>query len=69
MWRRGARTGAGWREGGAEAWRSRDDVEVVERAADAEAAAVEDVGVNHGGGNIAMAEQFLDCSNVVACFQ
>ena len=33
---------------------------LIERATDGEAAFVEDVGVNHRGFNIAMAEQFLN---------
>ena len=39
---------------------------LVEGAADAEGAAVEDVGVDHGGGDVAVAEELLDSANVVA---
>lgn len=42
---------------------------VVEGAADAEGAAVEDVGVDHGGGDVAVAEQLLDGADVVAGFE
>ena len=38
----------------------------VEGAPDAERAAVEDVGVDHGGGDVAVAEEFLDGADVVA---
>jgi hypothetical protein len=41
----------------------------VRRALDAEAAAVEDVGVDHCGPDVAVAEQLLDCANVIACLQ
>ena len=33
---------------------------------DAEGAAVEDVGVDHGGGDVAVAEELLDGADVVA---
>ena len=39
---------------------------LVEGAADGEWAAVEDVGVDHGGGHVAVAQKLLDSSNVVA---
>src|SRR2546425_506667 len=41
----------------------------VEGAADATATAVEDMGVDHGGGDVAVAEQLLDGSDVVAALQ
>ena len=41
----------------------------VEWAAYAKAAAIEDVGVDHGRAHIAMAEQLLDGADVVAVFQ
>lgn len=41
----------------------------VQRAADGQAAAVEDVRIDHGGLHVAMAEQVLHCANVVAVFQ
>ena len=40
--------------------------ELVEGAADAEAASVEDVGVDHGGLPVAVAEEFLDRADIVA---
>jgi hypothetical protein len=43
--------------------------EVVEGAADAEAAAIEDVGVDHGGADVGMTEQLLDRADVVAPFE
>jgi hypothetical protein len=43
--------------------------EAVEGAFDAEAAAVEDVGVDHGGGDVAVAKEFLDGADVVAGFE
>ena len=42
---------------------------LVERAVDAEGAAVEDVGVDHGGGDVAVAEELLDGADVVAGFE
>jgi len=39
---------------------------LVEGAADGEGAAVEDVGVDHGGGDVAVAQELLDGANVVA---
>jgi hypothetical protein len=41
----------------------------VEGAADAERAAVEDVGVDHGGGDVAVTEELLDGAYVVAGFK
>lgn len=38
----------------------------VQRAADAHGTAVEDVGVNHGGADVAVAEELLDRADVVA---
>jgi hypothetical protein len=43
--------------------------EAVEGAFDASAATVEDVGVDHGGGYVAVAEEFLDGADVVAGFK
>jgi hypothetical protein len=42
---------------------------LIEGAADREAAAIEDVGVDHRGFDIAMAEEVLDRANIVAVFQ
>jgi len=42
---------------------------LVEWAADGEAALVEDVGVDHGGFDVGVAEEFLDGANVVAILQ
>ena len=39
---------------------------LVEGAADCEGAAVEDVGVDHGSGDVAVTEELLDGSDVVA---
>ena len=39
---------------------------LVQGAADGQAAALEDVGVDHGGFDILVAEQFLDGADVVA---
>ncbi len=41
----------------------------IQRAADAEGAAVEDVGINHGGLHILMTQQFLHSSNIVTRLQ
>src|SRR5690606_17375276 len=41
----------------------------IQRAADAVAAAVEDVGVDLGGGDVLVAEQFLDGAQVVAVLE
>ena len=41
----------------------------VKRAADAAAAAVQDVGVDHRGADVAVAQQLLDGSDVVAALQ
>jgi hypothetical protein len=38
----------------------------IEWAADAERSSVQDVGVDHGGGDVAVAEEFLDGADVVA---
>lgn len=43
--------------------------EPVRWALHAEAAAVEDVGVDHRGSDVAVPEQLLDCANVIACLQ
>ena len=43
--------------------------EAVGRALDGTAAAVEDVGVDHSGTDVAVAEQLLDGANVVAGFE
>ena len=42
---------------------------VVERASDGEAAALEDMGVDHGGFDIFVAEQFLNGADVVAVLE
>lgn len=39
---------------------------MIERAADAEPGFVQDVGVNHGGGDVFVAEEFLDGANIIA---
>ena len=41
----------------------------VEGASDAGCPMLENVGVDHGGGDVAMAEQFLDGSDVVAVLE
>jgi hypothetical protein len=41
----------------------------IQRAADAAAAAIQDVRVDHGRPDVAMAEQFLDGADVVAVFE
>ena len=57
------RVGLGEREPNPDAWRS------IERAANGHGTAIEDVGVDHGGLDVFMAEQFLDCSNIVPILQ
>jgi len=42
---------------------------LIERAADAEGAAIEDVGVDHGGRDVAVAQKLLDGPDVVAGFE
>ena len=42
---------------------------IIEGRADGEAAALEDMGVDHGGTHVFVAEQFLDGANVVAGFE
>ena len=42
---------------------------MIEWAADAGGAAVEDVGVDHGGGDVLVAEQLLDGADVVAVLE
>jgi hypothetical protein len=42
---------------------------VVEGALDGEAASVQDVGVDHGGADVAVAEELLDGADVVAAFE
>jgi Phage integrase, N-terminal SAM-like domain len=49
--------------------RRSDGGKAVGGAQDAGRAAVEDVGVDHGGGDVAVAEKFLDGSDVGAVFQ
>jgi hypothetical protein len=44
------------------------EVEAVGRAEDSGGASVEDVGVDHGGGDVAVAEELLDGSDVGAVF-
>lgn len=41
----------------------------IQRAADGEAAAVEDVGVDHGCGDIFVAQQFLKGANIITRFK
>lgn len=41
----------------------------VEGAADAAGAEAEDVGVDHGGGDVAVAEELLDGADVVAALE
>ena len=41
----------------------------IERAANAQWPLVEDVGIDHGGADIFVAEEFLDGANVVAVFE
>jgi hypothetical protein len=48
---------------------ARPRAELVERAPDAVAALIEDVRVNHRGGHVYVAEQFLDGPDVVAGLQ
>jgi hypothetical protein len=45
------------------------DLRCVERAADAAGAVAEDMGVDHGRGDVAVAEELLDGSDVVAAFE
>ena len=45
------------------------DLEAVRGARDAEGAASDDVGVDHGGLEIAVTQQFLDSSDVDAGFE
>ena len=54
---------SGWEE-----WRGSalQEAEAVGGAQDAGGAAVEDVGVDHGGGDVAVAEEFLDGADVGA---
>ena len=42
---------------------------VVDGAADGDAALVEDVGIDHGGAHILVAEQFLYGTNIIAGFE
>jgi len=42
---------------------------VTERAPHADAWSVEDVGVDHRGGHVFVAEQFLYCANVISIFE
>lgn len=44
-------------------------LESVEGTADAQSAAVEDIGIDHCGPHVLMAEQFLDTSYVVSVLQ
>jgi hypothetical protein len=44
-------------------------IHLVERATYGQAAAVEDMGVDHSGLDVAMAEEVLDCSYVVAVLE
>src|SRR2546423_378495 len=46
-----------------------EQARAIERAADAERAAVEDVRVEHGRGYVAMPEQLLDRADVVPAFE
>ena len=41
----------------------------IQRAFDGQAAALEDVGVDHGGADVLVAEQFLDGANIVAILE
>ena len=41
----------------------------VQRAADGQATAIEDVGVDHGGGDIFVAEKFLNRADIVTIFK
>ena len=41
----------------------------VQRAVDGQAAALDDVGVDHGGGDIFVAQQFLDGPNIITGFK
>jgi hypothetical protein len=42
---------------------------LIERTADAQSSAVEDVGIDHGGIDVGMAEKFLDGADIVTGFQ
>ena len=42
---------------------------VVERAADVDAGTVQHMGVNHGGSDVLVAEQFLNGTNVIPVFK
>jgi hypothetical protein len=44
-------------------------VEQIERATNPGDAALHDVGINHGGGHVLVAEQLLDRPDVVSLFQ
>jgi hypothetical protein len=44
-------------------------LESIERALHAGGAALEDVGVDHGGADVGMAEEFLDGADIVAGFE
>jgi hypothetical protein len=44
-------------------------LEVVRGTLDALAAPVQDMGINHSSFHVLMAEEFLDCPNVVTLFQ
>ena len=59
--------GCGWV--GGEAGGAGEEEHAVEGAADAEAASVEDVGVDHGGGDVGVAEELLDGADVVAALE
>ena len=41
----------------------------VGRALDCDAGAVEHMGVNHGGDNVGMAQQFLHGADIISVFQ
>lgn len=44
-------------------------LDLIQRAADATPTAIQDMGVDHGGRHIAVAQQFLDGPNVIAGLQ
>lgn len=58
-------SGSGTVRGGARS----EEAEAVGGAQDAGRAPVEDVGVDHGGGHVAVAEELLDGADVIAAFE
>ena len=50
-------------------WKPRLLDKLIQRAADGEAAAIQNVRINHGGLDIFVAEEFLDGANIVTRFK